>query len=149
MVGFAAEDGHGAVELFDEQEADHLVAERHLAEADLGVGTLIDSLAEPVRSADDEGQSACGGIKPGLQLFGKRQAAVLLAMFVQQDNERAFHRPKYGFSFQLLLLCFGQTLGVLEIGKDLNIKGYVVLEALNVRLNHLRQFIADRFAYYE
>ena len=46
VVGFTAEDGHGAVELLDEQQADHLVAESHLAEADLGIGTLINRLAD-------------------------------------------------------------------------------------------------------
>ena len=64
VVGFTAEDGHGAVELLNEQQADHLVAESHLAEADLGIGTLIDRLAEPVRSADNERQTAGGGVQP-------------------------------------------------------------------------------------
>ena len=149
VVGFAAEDGHGAVELLDEQEADHLVTERHLAETYLRVCALIDRLTEPIRPADDERQSACGCVEPGLQLVGKRQAAVLTTMFVQQDNETAFHSPQNGFTFLLLLLCLGQALRVLEVGNDQNIKGYVVLEAPDVRLNHLRQFIAGRFAYYK
>ena len=57
VVGFTAEDGHGAVELLNEQQPDHLVTERHLAEADLGIRTLIDPLAEPVRTADYERQT--------------------------------------------------------------------------------------------
>ena len=64
VVGFAAEDGHGAVELLHKQQADHLVAERHLAEADLGIRTLINRLAEPVRTADYERQTPCGGVQP-------------------------------------------------------------------------------------
>ena len=64
VVGFTAEDGHGAVELLNEQQPDHLVAESHLAEADLGIGTLIDRLAEAVRSADNERQAPCGGVQP-------------------------------------------------------------------------------------
>ena len=57
VVGFTAEDGHGAVELLNEQQPDHLMAERHLTEADLGIRTLINRLAEPVRTADNERQT--------------------------------------------------------------------------------------------
>ena len=54
VVGFTAEDGHGAVELFNEQQPDHLMAESHLAEGDLGIRALIHRLTESVRPADDE-----------------------------------------------------------------------------------------------
>ena len=64
VVGFAAKNGHGAVELLDEQQTDHLVAEGHLAEAYLCVSTLIDRFAEPVRTADNKCQTACGSVEP-------------------------------------------------------------------------------------
>ena len=148
VVRLAAEDGHGAVELFNKQQTNHLVAEGHLAEADFGICALVNRFAKAVRPAYDERQAACRGIEPGLQLFGKRQAAVLLAMFVQQYNKTAFYSSQDGFAFQLLLLCFAQALGVLEVGNDLNVERNIVLEASDVRLYHLRQFVADRFAHH-
>ena len=80
---------------------------------------------------------------------GKGQAAVFFAVFVQQNDKTALYGAKDGIAFLLLLLRFAQTLGVLEIGNNLYVKGYVVLEALNVRLDHLRQFVADGFANYK
>ena len=148
VVRLAAEDGHGAIELFNKQQTDHLVAEGHLAEADFGICALVNCFAKAVRPAYDESQAACGSVEPGLQLFGKRQAAILLAMFVQQYNKTAFHSPQYSFAFLLLLLCFAQALGVLKVRNDLNVERNIVLEASDVRLYHLRQFVADRFAHH-
>ena len=54
VVGFATQNCHGAVELFNEQQPDHLMTESHLAEGDLGIRALIHRLTESVRSADDE-----------------------------------------------------------------------------------------------
>lgn len=149
MIGFAAQDRHGAVELLDEQQPDHLMTERHLTEGDLRVSMLIDRLAESVRSADDEGQPACGGVQPLLQLAGERQAAILLAVLIQQHNETALHSAQDSLALQLLLLRFAQTLGVAKIGNNLYVKGDIMPEPLHVRLDHLRQFIADSFAHYE
>ena len=148
VVRLAAEDGHGAIELFNKQQTDHLVAEGHLAEADFGICALVNCFAKAVRPAYDERQAACGSVEPGLQLFGKRQAAVLLTMFVQQYNKTAFHSSQYRFAFLLLLLCFAQALGVFEVGNDLNVERNIVLEASDVRLYQLRQFVADRFAHH-
>ena len=80
---------------------------------------------------------------------GKGQTAVFFAVFVQQNDKTALYGAKDGIAFLLLLLRFAQALGVLEIGNNLYVKGYVVLEALNVRLDHLRQFVADGFANYK
>lgn len=149
MIRLTAQDRHCAVELLDEQQADHLMAECHLAEGDLRVSMLIDRLAESVRSADDEGQPACGGVQPLLQLAGERQAAILLAVLIQQHNETALHSAQDSLALQLLLLRLAQALGVPEVGDNLYVKGDIMLEALNVRLDHLRQFIADSFAHYK
>ena len=54
VVGFAAQNRHGAVELFNEQQPDHLMTESHLAKGYFGIRTLIHRLAESVRPADDE-----------------------------------------------------------------------------------------------
>lgn len=54
VVGFATQNCHGAVELLNEQQPDHLMTESHLAEGDLGIRALIHRLTESVRPADDE-----------------------------------------------------------------------------------------------
>jgi len=58
MIWFAAENGHGAVELLDGEQANHLVGKSHAAERKLAVGTLIDRLAKTVRTTNNERQVA-------------------------------------------------------------------------------------------
>ena len=149
MIRLTAQDCHCAVELLDEQQTDHLMAECHLAEGYLRIGALIDCIAESVRAANDECQSACGGVQPLLQLARERQTAVLLAVLIQQHNKTALHGAQDSLALQLLLLRFAQALGVPEVGDNLYVKGDIMLEALHVRLDHLRQFIADSFAHYK
>lgn len=44
VVRLSLDDGHGAVELFDEDESDHLVGEGHAGEGDFVVGALVNLL---------------------------------------------------------------------------------------------------------
>ena len=57
MVRFPPYDGHGAVELFREDEADHLVGESHAGEGDFVVRPLVDFLGESVGTSDDEDET--------------------------------------------------------------------------------------------
>ena len=54
MIRFAFQDGEGTVELLDENQAYHLVAEGHGRERYFGVGAVVNLLREAVRSAHDE-----------------------------------------------------------------------------------------------
>ena len=47
VIGFALDDGAGAVDLFGEDQADHLVGEGHLGEGQLLVGPCIDGGEKP------------------------------------------------------------------------------------------------------
>ena len=60
VVGFASKNGHRAVELFDSQQAYHLMTEGHLTETDLAVCAFIDGRTESVRPADDKRQVLAG-----------------------------------------------------------------------------------------
>ena len=74
MIGLAFDDGAGAVDLFGEDQADHLVGEGHLGEGQLFVGSGIDGWGEAVGAADDEDEAA-GGVTLLFQPAGKLDAA--------------------------------------------------------------------------
>ena len=71
VIRFAAHDGHGPVNLLDEEKPHHLVCERHARERQLGVGTLVDLFRESVRTADDENQAFGALDHPALYHAGK------------------------------------------------------------------------------
>ena len=50
VIGFVAEDSHGAVYLLHKEKAHHLMRKGHLAQGDFSVGACIDRLRETVRS---------------------------------------------------------------------------------------------------
>ena len=58
VVGFAFEDGEGAVELFGEEEAYHLVGEGHLGDGKTAVGGFVGFGGESERPADHEHEVA-------------------------------------------------------------------------------------------
>ena len=56
VIGLPLEDGEGSVELFEEDESDHLMGECHMAEAEEVVGSGVDLGREAVGAADGEGE---------------------------------------------------------------------------------------------
>ena len=54
VVGLAAEDGSGTVYLLDNEQAHHLVRECHARQRKHAVATVVDGLAEAVRTTDNE-----------------------------------------------------------------------------------------------
>ena len=48
MIRFATKNSHGAVDLFDQEKAHHLVRKGHLAQRDLAIRTRIDRLREAI-----------------------------------------------------------------------------------------------------
>lgn len=58
VVWLTADDGEGAVQLFEEDESNHLVREGHGAEAQETVGAVTNLWAESVGTADDKDQRA-------------------------------------------------------------------------------------------
>ena len=85
VVGFALDDGAGAVDLFCECEANHLVREGHSRERELLVGALIDSGGETVWASNDEDE-ASGGLLFLFQPACKLDAAELSPVFVEKYN---------------------------------------------------------------
>ena len=85
MVRLAAENSHGAVYLLHKDKANHLVGESHLAERYPAVGALIHRLGKAIRSAYYEHHiTTCRHLL--LQIIGKLYGAVLLTVFIQQNQ---------------------------------------------------------------
>ena len=85
MVGFSLDDGTCTINLFGEGHAYHLMREGHHRQADLMVGSLIDSGGETIRASDDEDQATrCGTLL--FQPCCKFDTSHLLAVFIKQDN---------------------------------------------------------------
>ena len=71
MVGFAFQNGEGAIKLLDKNESHHLMAESHGRERYFRVGAVIDFLREAVRPTDDENESFCARSHLFFKGFGK------------------------------------------------------------------------------
>ena len=63
MIFLVVEDGVGAVELFEEKEANHLVVEGHLREGEPLWGSSVDCGGETVSTADDEVEGTHAGVE--------------------------------------------------------------------------------------
>ena len=70
-------------------------------------------------------------------------------MLIEQDDIAALHRTQDSLALELLLLRLAQVLRVAQVGDNLYIKGYIVLETLYVRLDQSGQLAASGFAYYK
>ena len=100
VVGFVVEDGEGPVELFGEQQADHLVGEGHFGEGDFVRCRGVGFGRETVRPAGDEHQVADSGVHFSLQERSELHGAELLAMFVEKDYAIGFFEPfPHGIEF--------------------------------------------------
>ena len=86
MIGFAFQNGEGTIELFDEDQAHHLVAESHGRERDFGIGAVVHLLCEAVWPADDEDQPFGTRCHLLFEAFGELNGGVLFAVFIQKDD---------------------------------------------------------------
>ena len=133
VVRRAVQDGHGTVELLDEDEPYHLVREGHARHGQLFVGGGIDFGGEAVGAANDEDQPPVDGVHLLPHVFGKLHGAHLLAALVEQHNDIA--RLK-GFQYQVAFLLFlhlgGEALGVLQFGYHFDVERQVAAGALGV-----------------
>ena len=123
------------IERLCKDEAYHLMREGHLGKGNLLVGAVIYCLRETVGTSDDKHESS-GSSLLALYPFGKLDASKLLSMFVHQHYcVRRLQQFLYQFAFALFLLLFAQTLGVLEFGTMLRMKGkniYIMLKMFSI-----------------
>ena len=129
MIGFSPHDGHGAVKLFDEDEAYHLVGEGHLGKRELLVSPLIYIGREPVWTAYDEDKTLADCVHLVFQIRRELYAAHLLASLIKEHYPvTRLQLAQDEFAFKLFLLVGGEVFGVLEFGDNDGVKPYVVLD---------------------
>ena len=132
VIGLAFDDGAGAVDLFGEDKAYHLVGEGHLREGELFVGAGIDGRGEAVGASDDEDEPA-GGVALLFEPAGKLDAAQLTAMFVEQDNGVGrLDELQDLLSLGRLLLVLREALRILEFRNRDELEGHVVTDTLGI-----------------
>ena len=82
MIRLAVENGHGAINLFDKQQANHLVRECHLAQGDFFLGHFVYVWGKPVRTAHYEDEPAGCGSHALLHPLGKVYTPSLSSMWI-------------------------------------------------------------------
>ena len=150
MIGFAAQNGVGAVELFDKKDADELVGEGHLRQGYLLTGQGMDGGIEAVGAADHEDKTTGTASHALLQPPREIHGATLGTMFIQQDEVVArLQLPLDERCFLCLLLLGGEGLGVPQLRDDLEGEGHIVREALGVVFDERLHVRVGGFAYDE
>ena len=130
MIGLAAHDGVGAVDLLDEKEADHLMGEGHLGEGYLTLGGLINAGRESVGPSDEEDEALGYGLHLLLQVLTELSGSELSASLVQKDEDIAWLEAlKEHVGLSLFLLLLAEVLDILEVGELLDAEGHIVSEA--------------------
>lgn len=140
MIGFVVENGHGPVDLLDEEETYHLVGEGHLAEGDFLIGHTMDLLSKAIRAANNEDKAFGRGSHALLHPLGKVHGTTLTAMLVEQNKVVAGLKlllQEFGLAF--LLLVNAEVLGVLEFGNDLDVERNVMGDAIDILLDERRK----------
>ena len=144
VIRLSSHDGHGAIELLDEDEAHHLVGEGHLGEGNLLDGLGIDFGREAVGTAYDEDEALADGVHLLLHVLGELYAAQLFSVLVEQhDVVTWLELLEYQLSFLLLLLLGGERFRGLQFGNHRDVKAYVVFHALGVVVYQFDEMFVD------
>lgn len=133
MIGFASDDGEGAVELFDEKKADHLVGESHPREGDLLLCSLVDAIGEAIGTTHKEDEALGHALQLLLHPPAEFSTGHLASPFVEEDEHIArLQTIEDGIALKFLLLFGRETAGVAQVGQLLELCGHIVREALDV-----------------
>ena len=144
VIGFAAQNGHGSVELFGEKQAHHLVREGETRERNLAVGACIDSGSEAVGAANDKDQTARAAAVLPIEKSGQFDGAEFPTTLVEQPNGIAFfQRTKEQFAFALFLLIERERFGVLQLRNDFHFKRNIVFDAAGIVVDQGRKMLVD------
>ena len=149
MIRFAVQDGHCSVDLLHEEHADHLVGECHLAQADLFVAPLMYGVREAVRSSNDEDEPFRSCCHLLLHPSSKVHACPFAAVFVEEYHViSGLETFLDEFALSFLLLALAKTFGVLRFWNDLDGKGNVVPDALDILIYDGFEALVRGFAHH-
>ncbi len=146
VVGFAAYDGHGAVELLHEDKAHHLVGERHFRQRQFLLGCGIDIIGETVRTSDDENQTVGEGVHFIGHPIGKFHTSQFASALIEQhDMVAGLKQAQNLLTLQLFLLFLTHFLVVFKLRNDSHVEGQVVLQATDILFSQCRDMRVGRF----
>ena len=140
VVGLAAEDGHGAIDLLDDEEAHHLVGEGHARERELLVGAGVDLRREAVGAADGQYQ----GRRQVYHLLGYERGEFARGEFAsalveQQQEVGGGQGVEQRAAFELFLPLGGHALCRFHVGELAQLEGDIVGNARGVAVDGLAQ----------
>lgn len=108
---------------------------------------MIDGGRETIRASDDEDETA-GGVALLLQPAGKLDAAVLVAVLVEEDNGvGGLKLTEYQFALHLFLLFLREILGVFQFGDGGDRERHVVGYALGIVVDAGSKVLVGGLAY--
>ena len=149
VVGFALEDGEGAVELFHKDEAYHLVVEGHGREGYLVVCQAVYFRCKAEGSANYKYQCPHTGVHLFLNVLGKAHRCGALAVFVEQDDSVG---TLQAFLQQCCLALLNQlgcgALLVFQSGDYLYLEVDVMFQSVDVGVDAFLQVGGVGFGYY-
>lgn len=129
VIGFVPKDSHRPIQLFNKEQANHLMGESHLRKRQHIIGSVVNSLREAIRTTNHKGDIGRGS-ELFLEMRGKVYRAELLATLIQQNQSHI--RPdsrKNTFALHLFLL-FKREFALLDIRNNLDFKRQVMRETL-------------------
>ena len=140
MIGFTTDDGKSAIELLDEEEANHLVRKGHLRERDLALSSGIDAGREAIRTADKQDEALRHGLQTLLHPLAELTAGHLASPLIEQDQHIArLQTFEDEVGLTLFLLLFAERLGIAEVGYLFEGGRQIMCEPLNVFFDQRRE----------
>ena len=150
MIGFAAQDCEGAIELFYEEDSDELMGEGHEGQRNLLCSKRVDGGVKTVGASNDEYDAPGTGCHPFAKPFGKCHRATFGAVLVKQYYVVA-RLQLFLDEFCLLrfLLVGREGLGVAQLWNHLQAERHIVTQALRVVVDERLYVLVGGFTYDE
>lgn len=150
MIGFAAQDGTSAIELFGEKDADELVGEGHLRQGYLFGSERMDGSIKTIGAAHDEHDATGSGSHSFAKPFGKLYRPTFCPVFVKQNHVVASLQLFLDELSLLRLLLLGREgFGVAQFWNHLKSKRHIVAQTLCVVIDKRLNMLVCCFSYDE
>lgn len=148
MIGFAFQNGEGAVQLFDENQPHHLVRKRHRRKRHFGVGLGIDILRKSVWATNHKNDALAARSHEFFEIFRKLDRCELLAVFVQKNDVVArLKLRQQQKTLRFFLQFLAQGLAVADVGNFLHLERCIMPKPANILLDAGYQIFIVRFPY--
>ena len=139
MVGLASNDGKGTIELLYKEQPYHLMGECHLRKRNLLLCGFVDAIREAVRPTDEQHKALGDILQLLLHPLAEFPTGHLSSTFIEQNKYIAWLKTlQHLVGLAFLLLFLAQGLGILQVGNLLDLRRYIVRQALHVFIDERR-----------